>query len=192
MPHSLGKVFDPSDRYFSTDDRIVSRSRKSASSHRKSPSTRAAHPANQHPLVRDRTLPSSNRPRRKQTILRNSDIAIAQLEQKLATTTNPESQRRYAYQLGKLQLGHPLAIEILLQLMLASHPASFYKRTGEYIREIATDAQLVAIAIGLKDCERAIENGDRSSSNLERYKLLWYCTERLPDRTFCHIWKASR
>jgi hypothetical protein len=166
----------------------------------KDPSTRLAaldnlrqiaptHPATQQLSTSKRTLPSSNRKRRKK-VARDLDltIAIAELEQKLSAVNNVESQRRYAYQLGKFQPGHPLAIDTLLQLMCDERPSSFYKRTGEYLKEIITDDRLEIAIATLKHYGIAIENGDRSTAALEAYKLLWYCAERLPDRTFDRIW----
>jgi HEAT repeat protein len=147
------------------------------------------HPAAQQQLPDDRTQPSSTRPRHKKVRREhNISIAIAELEQKLANVNNPESQRRYAYQLGKFQPGHPLAVSALLQLMSSPQAASFYKRTGEYLREIILDEQLTLIIAQLKYAERAAENGDRANSTLECYKLLWDCAERLPYLVFDRIW----
>ena len=147
------------------------------------------HPAAQQQLPDDRTLSSSTRPRRKKVGReRNISIAIAELEQKLANVNNPESQRRYAYQLGRFQPGHPLAVSALLQLMSSPQAGSFYKRTGEYLREIVLDEQLTLIIRQLKDSDRAVERGDRTNSTLECYKLLWDCAERLPYRVFDRIW----
>ncbi len=147
------------------------------------------HPAAQQQITDERTLPSSTRQRRKKVARdRHISLAISELEQKLASVNNPESQRRYAYQLGKFQLGHPLAIERLLQLMSSPQPSSFYKRTGEYLREIVLDEQLALIITQLKAAEIAIETGDRANSTLECYKLLWYCAERLPYQVFGRIW----
>jgi hypothetical protein len=147
------------------------------------------HPAAQQQLPDDRTPPSSTRDRRKKIAReRNISLAIAELEQKLASVDNPESQRRYAHQLGKFQPGHPLAVSALLQLMSSPQPPSFYKRTGEYLREIVLDEQLALIIKQLKDSELAIERGDRTTSTLECYKLLWDCAERLPYPVFGRIW----
>ncbi len=151
------------------------------------------HPATQQQLFSDRTPPSSNRQRRKKVARdRNLSIAIAELEQKLSTVDNPESQRRYAYQLGKFVPGHPAAANSLLQLMSSPQPSSFYKRTGEYLREIVPDDRLEVVIVALKDCEPAVESGDRSISNLEAYKLLWYCAERLSYQAFGQVWRKLR
>ena len=115
-------------------------------------------------------------------------MAIAELEQKLATVNNAESQRRYAYQLGKFQPGHPVAVDALLQLMSSPQPSSFYKRTGEYLKEIVLDERLALVITTLKDAATAVEQGDRATSTLECYKLLWYCAERLPYLRFGQIW----
>jgi HEAT repeat protein len=148
------------------------------------------HPAIQHQIIRDRTLPTSTRNRRKKTAHpRNLSMAIAELEQKLATVNNAESQRRYAYQLGKFQPGNPSAVDALLQLMTSTQPKSFYKRTGEYLKEIASIEQLPSIVPRLKSCVQNIEHGDRSTSALECYKLLWYCAERIPYQQFIQIWE---
>jgi Effector-associated domain 4/NACHT domain len=156
-----------------------------------------AHPATQEKSfaehrrqsIRDRTLPSSTRNRRKKvTRTRNIDLAIAELEQKLTNVQNAESQRRYAYQLGKFQPGQPIAVAALLQLMSSPQPSSFYKRTGEYLKEIVLDEQLPLIITTLKDYAIAVENGDRSTLALECYKLLWYCAEQLPCQIFNQIW----
>jgi predicted NACHT family NTPase len=148
------------------------------------------HPAAQQQLPTDRTPPSSTRDRHKKVAReRNISIAIAELEQKLANVDNPESQRRYAYQLGKFQPGHPLAVSALLQLMSTPQLSSFYKRTGEYLREIILDEQLALIVTQLQSAELAVENGDRSNSTLECYKLLWDCADRLPYLVFERIWQ---
>jgi hypothetical protein len=147
------------------------------------------HPVANMRLVSDRTLPSSNRKRRKKVAdPRNVAIAIGELEQKLVTINNAESKRRYAYQLGKFQPGHPLAVDALLQLISSSQPHSFYKLTGEYLKEIALPEQLPLIITQLKDRTIAVKIGDRSTAALTCYKLLWYCAEQLPDRQFIEIW----
>jgi HEAT repeat protein len=147
------------------------------------------HPFAQQQLASERTPPSSTRHRRKKVARdRNISIAIAELEQKLATVNNAESQRRYAYQLGKFQPGHPVAVDALLQLMSSPQPSSFYKRTGEYLREIVLDEQLALVITTLKDAATAVEHGDRAIPTLECYKLLWYCAERLPYLAFGQIW----
>jgi hypothetical protein len=152
-----------------------------------------AHPATQQQISDDRTPPSSTRPRSKKAAReRNIQIAIAELEHKLANVNNPESQRRYAYQLGKFQPGHPLAVSALLHLMSSPQPSSFYKRTGEYLREIVLDEQLALIVMQLQSAELAIENGDRTNSTLECYKLLWDCADRLPYAIFRRIWTDSQ
>jgi Effector-associated domain 4/NACHT domain len=146
------------------------------------------HPAVQHQTISNRTLPTSTRNRRKKSAQpRNPSMAIAELEQKLATVHNAESQRRYAYQLGKFQPGHPLAVDALLQLMSSSQPKSFYKRTGEYLKEVVIIEQLPLIITQLKSHVKNIENGDRSSATLECYKLLWYCAEQLPYQQFVQV-----
>ncbi len=148
-----------------------------------------AHPVASQQLFSERTPPSNTRNRRKKVARERSiSIAIAELEQKLVTVTNAESQRRYAYQLGKFQPGHPLAIDRLLQLMSSPQPSSFYKRTGEYLRGIVLDTQLALVITTLRDYATAMENGDRATSTLECYKLLWYCAERLPYQAFGQIW----
>jgi len=99
------------------------------------------HPAaSSNSIATKQTLPSSTHNRfKKVTRQRRNDLAISVLESKLLTTDNPENQRRYAYQLGKFQLGYPLAVNILLKLLVSTHPPSFYKRTGEYLIEILLD-----------------------------------------------------
>jgi hypothetical protein len=140
-------------------------------------------------LMSDRTLPSSTRKRRQKAAYpRNIGIAIGELEQKLAITNHPESQRRYAYQLGRFQPGHPLAVNTLLKLIYSPQPKSFYKLTGEYLQEIALPEQLPLIVSQLKDRAIAVEQGDRSTAALICYKILWYCAEQLPDRLFIEIW----
>jgi Effector-associated domain 4/NACHT domain len=148
------------------------------------------HPAIQHQIVRDRTLPTSTRHRRKTaTQPRDLSLAISELEQKLIMANNAESQRRYAYQLGKFQPGNSLAVAALLQLMTSTQPKSFYKRTGEYLKEIASIEQLPSIVTQLKSCVQNLEGGNPSTSALECYKLLWYCAERIPYQQFIQIWE---
>ncbi len=150
------------------------------------------HPISQHQFTSDRTLPSSNRHRRKKTPYhREIAIAIAQIEQKIANVDRAESQRRYAYQLGKFQPGHPIAVDTLLTLMSSPQSPSFYKRTGEYIKDIILSEQLPLVITRLKDCIKDIDFGDRSHAALECYKLLWYCAERLPERQFDRAWNES-
>jgi hypothetical protein len=147
------------------------------------------HPAANIRLMSDHTLPSSNRKRRKKVAdPRNIEIAISELAQKLVTIDNAEPKRRYAYQLGKFQPGHPLAVDALLQLISSPQPHSFYKLTGEYLKEITLPEQLPLIITQLKDRAFAVESGDRSTAALICYKLLWYCAEQLPDRLFIEIW----
>jgi ABC-type oligopeptide transport system ATPase subunit len=148
------------------------------------------HPTIQQQVINDKTLPSStyNR-RRKASQPRAVSIAIAELERKLTTAKNDESQRQYAYQLGKFQPGHPIAVTTLLQLMSSTQPASFYKRTGEYIKEIVLDQQLALVISTLKQQVIDVEIGDRSTQGLECYKLLWYCAQQLPCQKFVQIWE---
>jgi Effector-associated domain 4/NACHT domain len=138
------------------------------------------------PIV-NRTLPSSNRQRRKKVAHhREIGLAIAELEQKLAAPNNAESQRRYAYQLGKFQPGHPLAIRVLLQLISSSQSPSFYKRTGEYLQEIILDQQIPLV---IRTLRSQIIEVDRSVQSLECYKLIWYCAEQIPDQQFSQFWQ---
>jgi HEAT repeat protein len=148
-----------------------------------------AHPATQQQFINNQTLPTSTRNRRKKAAHQpRIDIAIAELERKLSIVENAETQRRYAYQLGKFQTGHPLAVQTLLQLMCSTQASSFYKRTGEYLKEVLSDEQLPSVISKLKDRAGEIERGDRSNSALECYKLLWYCADRLPYQKFTQIW----
>ncbi len=151
-----------------------------------------AHPAKQQQFTNNQTLASSTHKRRKKVAhQRDLNMAIVELERKLATGNNSESQRRYAYQLGKFQPGHPMAINALLVLMSDPQPASFYKRTGEYIKELVLDEQLPLVITQLKEYITEIEYGDRSTSAIECYKLLWYCAEQLPYQQFIQIWDRS-
>jgi hypothetical protein len=148
------------------------------------------HPSAQSQSTSDRTLPSSNRQRRKKAAdPRKIEIAIGELEQKLVAANHPELQRRYAYQLGKFQPGHPLAVDTLLQLIRSPQPKSFYKLTSEYLKEITLIEQLPAIVTQLKSQAIGVETGDRSTAALICYRLLWYCADRLPDRLFIEIWQ---
>jgi Effector-associated domain 4/NACHT domain len=148
-----------------------------------------AHPAAQTQFVSKQTLPTSTRNRFKKIARQcGNDIAIAELESKLLTINNAETQRRYAHQLGKFQPGHPLAVNTLLQLMSSAQPASFYKRTGEYLKEVLVDEQLPLVIKTLKDLVIGIDRGDRSPLAVECYKLLWYCADRLPYQKFVEIW----
>jgi Effector-associated domain 4/NACHT domain len=148
------------------------------------------HPVSQQQVVSDKTLPSSTRNRRKKgSQQRDLSMAIAELERKLTTVKSVESQRRYAYQLGKFQPGHPIAVDTLLQLMSTSQPSSFHKRTGEYLKEIVSDEQLALIISALKKHAIDIGMGGRSALSLECYKLLWYCAEQLPYQQFINIWE---
>ncbi|WP_310429015.1 NACHT domain-containing protein [Chamaesiphon sp. VAR_48_metabat_135_sub] len=147
------------------------------------------HPATRQQLFEDRTFPSSTRHRRKKVARqRDVNIAIAELERKLLNVNNTESQRRYAYQLGKFQTGHPLAVDILLELMSSAQPANFYKRTGEYLKEVLLTEQLPLLITKLKEQIVDREGDNRSVSALECYKLLWYCAEQLPYQQFIQIW----
>jgi HEAT repeat protein len=155
------------------------------------------HPATQQQFIdvgvasehENRTLPSSTRNRRKKLArTQNIEIAIAKIEQKLITINNVESQRRYAYQLGRFQPGHPLAVDVLLQLLSSPQSKSFYKLTAEYLKEIALIEQLPLIVDRLKSQVIAVAAGDRSACAMACYKLLWYCAEQIPDRQFTQIW----
>ncbi len=148
-----------------------------------------AHPATQVEFISKQTLPSSTRNQHKKIARQyGSNIAIAELESKLTTIDNAETKRRYAYQLGKFQPGHPLAVNTLLQLISSTQPSSFYKRTGEYLKEVLVDEQLPLVVTTLKDLVTGIDRGDRSPLALECYKLLWYCADRLPYQKFIGIW----
>ena len=148
------------------------------------------HPTAQTQVATKQTLPSSTRKRSQKTARQHrNDLAISVLERKLLTTDNPENQRRYAYQLGKFQRGHPLAVDILLKLLTSTHPASFYKRTGEYLSETLLDEQLPLVIKTLKVQIAEIEQGDRSALALQCYKIIWDCAERLPYQKFRQIWK---
>jgi HEAT repeat protein len=147
------------------------------------------HLATKQQLVDERTLPSSTRNRRKKVAhQKDKVIAIAELERKLVNLNNAESQRRYAYQLAKFQIGHPLAVDVLLELMSSPQQSSFYKRTGEYLKEVLLTEQLPMVITQLKDRVTDIEQGNRSTSALECYKLLWYCAQQLPYQQFIQIW----
>ncbi|PSB57908.1 hypothetical protein [Chamaesiphon polymorphus] len=147
------------------------------------------HPATQQQFIDARTLPSSTHNRRKKVArTQNIEIAIAKIEQKLITINNVESQRRYAYQLGKFQPGHPLAVDFLLKLLSTPQSKSFYKLTAEYLKEIALIEQLPLIVDRLKSQVIAVAAGDRSACAMACYKLLWYCAEQIPDRQFTQIW----
>ncbi len=150
------------------------------------------HPAAQTQLTSKQTFPSSTRNRSKKVARPGgNDLAISVLESKLLTTDLPETQRRYAYQLGKFQPGHPLAVNTLLALLATTHPASFYKRTGEYLTEILLDTQLPLVIRTLKTKSETIERGDRTAAALQCYKLIWYCAERLPYQKFRQIWEEE-
>lgn len=147
------------------------------------------HPTSQIEFTSKQTLPSSTRNKyKKKASQRGSDIAIAELESKLTTINNAETQRRYAYQLGKFQPGHPLAVNTLLQLISSAQPSSFYKRTSEYLKEVLVEEQLPLLVMTLKNLVTEIDRGDRSPLALECYKLLWYCADRLPYQKFVEIW----
>jgi Effector-associated domain 4/NACHT domain len=147
------------------------------------------HPATKQQFNSNQTCFSSNRKRRKKvTHQRDLNMAISELERKLVTVNKPEAQRRYAYQLGRFQPGHPMAVDVLLSLMSSSQPSSFYKRTGEYIKEVILDEQLPLVITQLKNLVTAVEDGDRTTSAIECYKLLWYCAEQLPYQQFIQLW----
>ena len=123
-------------------------------------------------------------------------MAISELEQKLLAVNNSESQRRSAYQLGKFQPGHPMAVDALLQLMSESQLPSFYKRTGEYLKKVILETQLPLVIKTLKYKLDDLELDDLSeeslnqrSTSVECYKLLWYCAEQLPYHKFIDIWE---
>ncbi len=151
------------------------------------------HPTAQVHFVSKQTLPSSTRNQFKKAARQcSNDIAIAELEGKLITINNAETQRRYAYQLGKFQAGHPLAVNTLLKLMSSAQPSSFYKRTTEHLKEILVDEQLPLVISTLKNLAIGIERGDRSPIVVECYKLLWYCADRLSYQKFVEIWDEDR
>ncbi len=115
--------------------------------------------------------------------------AIAALEQRLASTQDPATQRRCAHQLGKLHPGHPNSVEILLQLLQSSQSAKFSKRIVDCLKEILVDEQLAAIVMTLKkySLNDACDNIHQAH---ECYKLLWYCTQRMTYSRFYHSWQC--
>ncbi len=156
----------------------------------------STHPATHQEFISDRSFPSSTRNQRKKAAHhRNIGVAISELEQKLSARNNSESQRRYAYQLGKFQPGHPMAVDALLQLMSSPQLPSFYKRTGEYLKEVILEAQLPLVIKTLNHKIGDLELDDASeekpnqrATSVECYKLLWYCAEQLPYHKFIDIW----
>ena len=122
------------------------------------------------------------------TALPDPETVMARLETRLQETTHPESQRRYAHQLGLLQPGHPQAVETLLNLLVTQHSPQFYKRTADYLQAILLPDQLTSIIPKLRQQAEMIAAGERSEQALESYKLLWYCAQKLSYPEFRQAW----
>jgi hypothetical protein len=150
------------------------------------------HPIHQILLVTPRITHNKPKYRQKTRKLPDLSVRITALEQRLTQAQDRESQRRLAHQLGQLQPGNPHAVHTLLTLLTSSQPSGFYKRTGEYLREILTDEHFPLIISSLYDMGIAAEQslrsmnepGNSTSQALAAYKILWYCAEQLSDRVF--------
>ncbi len=126
-------------------------------------------------------MPAPQKSRLRPQVIPLSDPeAISRLEQ----LQNSESQRRFAYQLGLLQPGHPQAVATLLKLMLTPQPARFYRRNAEYLQRITPPEQLTQIIPSLRQQAELIESGVRTEQALECYRLLWHCAQTLPQPQF--------
>ena len=84
-----------------------------------------------------------------------------------------------------------MAVDALLQLMSSPQLPSFYKRTGEYLKEVILETQLSLVIKTLKYriCDLELQDASEEmltqrTTSVECYKLLWYCTEQLPYSTF--------
>ncbi|MFM7426016.1 MAG: HEAT repeat domain-containing protein [Elainella sp.] len=133
------------------------------------------------------TIPSTRRSRKQPKPEINQQRIILGLEDRLSKAQNAEAQRRFAYQLGNLQPGHPLAVATLLKLMATDQPPRFYKRTGEYLQAAVIPEQLAVMVPHLRAHslqETCLEQG------AECHKLLWYCAQQLSYRQFQAAWSA--
>jgi HEAT repeat protein len=116
----------------------------------------------------------------------NRQRIILTLEERLSKAQNAEAQRRFAYQLGSLQPGHPQAVAMLLNLLTTEHPPRFYKRTADYLQAVADPEQLVLIVPHLRACLQK----EQKDQALECHKLLWYCAQQLSYQHFQSAWSA--
>ena len=135
----------------------------------------------------DDASPQTTAPRRKIQAAFLGET-IARLEKRLEAAQNAESQRRFAYQLGILQPGHPQAVETLLALLLAQHSPRFYKRTADYLQAVLLPEQLAQVIAKLRPQAEVTASGERSEQALESYKLLWHCAQKLPYADFRQAW----
>ncbi len=87
----------------------------------------------------------------KSSTQQDSEKVIAALEQRLVLAQDALTQRRLAYQLSKINPGHPIAIERLLQLLQSEQASVFHKRTVEYLKEVLLYEQLDLIVQTLKE-----------------------------------------
>ncbi|MBW4464098.1 MAG: NACHT domain-containing protein [Pegethrix bostrychoides GSE-TBD4-15B] len=123
-------------------------------------------------------------------------IVVSRLETRLQTTQNPESQRRFAHQLGLLQPGHPQATATLLMLMLSElilreQSRQFYKRTADCLQAIILPEQLAPMVVQLRQQAEIGASGAGREQALECYKLLWQAAQKLPYAEFRQAWQAG-
>lgn len=116
------------------------------------------------------------------------DQRVAELADRLQRARSAEAQRREASRLGQLQLGHPLAVETLLKLLLTGYTP---KRTAEDLRSILLEEQMLLVITTLKPQVQQAIAGDRSIQVLECYKLLWFCAQQLPFKVFQQAWQSE-
>jgi HEAT repeat protein len=121
-----------------------------------------------------RTQPTSTKPRKSNQA--QIERTIATLEHRLSEASDPNIQRRIAYRLATLSPGHEAAISKLLTLLSDSLPT---KRVVENLREVLLEEHFPTVIRQFK-----------TDSNLEVYKLLWYCSEQMSYQDFEQAWNS--
>ncbi len=115
--------------------------------------------------------------------------AIAALEERLAYETKLSTQRKLAYQLGRLHPGHSQSIKILLQLLQSQQSIS-YQQITQNLKEIILEEQLAMVVTTLSNWDFAL--GQHHIPQIcECYKLLWYCAQRMSYESFHKAWNTS-
>ncbi len=145
-----------------------------------------------HPLVLQAQQAQISPPqrRKRQTKPKATPLALSQaaqlqrLLQRLEQGTDAPAQVRWAIKLGRLQPGHPEAIQTLVRHLYTDEGVPLLKQIGEGLEAIALPEQiprLIGVARDLKQAEPSgqAERSTQGERRLLGDRLLWLWSERL-------------
>lgn len=143
---------------------------------------------------------ASKSPRRLKSIkLSNLETEKYILENRLQTATNPINQRRIACRLGKLELGHPQAVQTLIKLLVSASTSEPYKIISESLEQIISEEQIPEIISLLKPLAEPLTNlfdvtsttNNYSLQHYHCYKLLWSLAQKTSYPKFLQSWNVG-